>query len=67
MALFLFSCYTIAINVYNIKKKKIIESPKFRQTLRFYKFILNLLSNLRIMRFPSQRIFRTGNGLGGDE
>ena len=45
---FLFICYTLAINVYNIKKKKIIESPKFRQTLRFYKFILNVLSNIRI-------------------
>lgn len=45
---FLFICYTLAINVYNIEKKKIIESPKFRQTLRFYKFILNILSNIRI-------------------
>ena len=30
------------------KEEKIIESPKFRQTLRFYKFILNVLSNIRI-------------------
>ena len=44
----LFYCYTLVINVYNIEKKKIIESPKFRQTLRFYKFILNILSNIRI-------------------
>ena len=30
------------------REEKIIESPKFRQTLRFYKFILNILSNIRI-------------------
>ena len=26
-------------------EEKIIESPKFRQTLRFYKLILNVLNN----------------------
>ncbi len=47
-ALFLFICYTSSYKRIQYREEKIIESPKFRQTLRFYKFILNILSNIRI-------------------